>query len=144
MNLTLIVILIVATIAAACVIAGLRVIKEHERGVVFQFGRFARVVAPGLRVLIPFGIERLVRVDTRASVTVLAPKDMTTADQAPVRVVASMHAQVLNPQLAVTKIAEYRTATQQAMEATLRAVVSRVMLSALLNAREFVNEAVQR
>lgn len=32
----------------------IKVLKKHERGVVFTFGRFTRVKGPGLALLIPF------------------------------------------------------------------------------------------
>ena len=42
----------------------LRVLREYERGVVFQLGRFWSVKGPGLVIIIP-GIQQMVRVDLR-------------------------------------------------------------------------------
>ncbi|MDP1565547.1 MAG: SPFH domain-containing protein, partial [Polaromonas sp.] len=41
-----------------------RVLREYQRGVVFQLGRFWRVKGPGLVLVIP-GIQHMVRVDLR-------------------------------------------------------------------------------
>ena len=45
----------------------LRILREYERGVIFQLGRFWKVKGPGLILLIP-GIQNLVRVDLRTIV----------------------------------------------------------------------------
>ncbi len=45
----------------------LRILREYERGVVFQLGRFWKVKGPGLVIVIP-GIQQMVRVDLRVVV----------------------------------------------------------------------------
>ena len=44
--------------------SSLRILREYERGVVFQLGRFWRVKGPGLVLLIP-GIQQMVKVGLR-------------------------------------------------------------------------------
>jgi len=44
--------------------SSLRVLREYERAVVFQLGRFWRVKGPGLVILIP-AIQQMVRIDLR-------------------------------------------------------------------------------
>lgn len=61
--------LVIAMIAVILVyvIAGLRIVKEHEQGLVMRFGRFYEAVPAGLQLLVP-GIDRLRRVDLRTLV----------------------------------------------------------------------------
>ena len=49
------------------VASSLRILREYQRGVVFQLGRFWKVKGPGLVILIP-GIQQMVRVDLRTIV----------------------------------------------------------------------------
>ena len=49
---------------AVLLLSAFRILREYERGVVFQLGRFWRVKGPGLVLLIP-GIQQMVRVDLR-------------------------------------------------------------------------------
>ena len=42
----------------------IRILREYERAVVFQLGRFWSIKGPGLVLLIP-GIQKMVRVDLR-------------------------------------------------------------------------------
>ena len=46
----------------------IRILREYERGVVFQLGRFWRVKGPGLVIIIPF-IQQMVRMLVRASLS---------------------------------------------------------------------------
>ena len=55
-----------------------------------------------------------------------------------------MHSQVLIPQLALTKVADYRDSTIQTVQTAVRSVINRVTLHALLTGRTFVNETLQR
>lgn len=46
------------------VLLGLRIVKEHEQGVVMRFGRFFAVHAAGLVMIVPF-VDRMRKVDLR-------------------------------------------------------------------------------
>ncbi|MFL6694703.1 MAG: SPFH domain-containing protein, partial [Ramlibacter sp.] len=65
----------------------LRVLREYQRGVVFQLGRFWKVKGPGLVVLIP-GIQQMVRVDLRVVVMDIPSQDVITRDNVSVKVSA--------------------------------------------------------
>ena len=41
--------------------SGLRIIKEYQRGVVLRFGRRGPLLEPGLRYILPLGIDRLTK-----------------------------------------------------------------------------------
>ena len=56
-------------VAAAIVLAGVSsmfyTVEAEFQGVVLRFGRYAKTVEPGLRMKLPFGIERVYRVPVR-------------------------------------------------------------------------------
>jgi regulator of protease activity HflC (stomatin/prohibitin superfamily) len=125
-------------------LSGLRVVHEHERAVVFRMGRLHRVRSPGLRWLLPLGIDRLQRVDVRILSIRVDSHDAITVDQVLARVIADVYFQVVNPQLAVTKVADYREATGHVAETQLRSVISKVALNDLLSSRELLSPAVTK
>ncbi|MEN8149873.1 MAG: FtsH protease activity modulator HflK [Planctomycetota bacterium] len=47
-----------------CGFTGLRTVPQNETGVVLTFGRFSRLAPPGIRVTLPWPIERMERVVT--------------------------------------------------------------------------------
>ncbi len=87
----LVVLLVVAFLATA-----LRILREYERGVVFQLGRFWKVKGPGLVILIP-GIQQMVRVDLRVVVMDIPSQDVITRDNVSVKVSAVLYFRVVDP-----------------------------------------------
>jgi regulator of protease activity HflC (stomatin/prohibitin superfamily) len=55
---------VVLFIVGALVFYAVRILREYERGVVFQLGRFWAVKGPGLIIVIP-GLQQMVKVDIR-------------------------------------------------------------------------------
>jgi regulator of protease activity HflC (stomatin/prohibitin superfamily) len=123
---------------------GLRIIKEYQRGVVLRFGRRGPLLEPGLRYILPLGIDRLTKVDLRSAPLEIPAHEVITHDGVPVHVSAAVHLQVLNPLLAVTRVLDYRQSTGQLVHAALRDVVGRTRLRELLLNQEAMREALAR
>jgi regulator of protease activity HflC (stomatin/prohibitin superfamily) len=121
----------------------LRILREYERGVVFQLGRFWAVKGPGLIVLVP-AIQQMVRMDLRTVVLDVPPQDVITRDNVSVKVNAVVYFRVLDPQKAVIQVADFLTATNLLAQTTLRAVLGKHELDALLAEREQLNLDVQK
>lgn len=141
-------IVIAAVVAGAVVLAvvatGLRVIKEYERGVVLRLGRRGPLLQPGLRVLLPFGIDRVARVDLRSTPLTIPACDVFTADGVPIRVSATAHVQVVNALFAVTRVADHRQSAVPVVQAALRDAIGRVGLRDVLINQDAIRDAVGR
>ena len=124
------------------VAASLRVLREYERGVVFQLGRFWKVKGPGLVVLIP-GIQQMVRVGLRVVVLDIPSQDVITRDNVSVKVNAVLYFKVVDPEKAVIQVENFLFATSQLAQTTLRAVLGKHDLDELLAARDRLNLDVQ-
>jgi regulator of protease activity HflC (stomatin/prohibitin superfamily) len=124
-------------------INSLRVLREYERGVVFQLGRFWSVKGPGLVILIP-GIQQMVKVDLRVRVIDVPSQDVITRDNVSVKVNAVLYYQVMEPQRAIIQVENYMGATSQLAQTTLRAVLGKHELDELLSERERLNLAIQK
>ncbi len=123
-------------------LSGIRIVNEYERGVIFRLGRLVGARGPGLFYVIPI-IEKMRKVDLRI-VTLDVPKqDIITKDNITVKVNAVCYFQVLDPEKAIVKIANYLMATSQIAQTTLRSVLGQVELDELLTDREKVNERLQ-
>jgi regulator of protease activity HflC (stomatin/prohibitin superfamily) len=123
--------------------ATIRVLREYERGVVFQLGRFWRVKGPGLVLLIP-GIQQMVRVDLRVLVIDIPPQDVITRDNVAVKVSAVLYFRVVDPERAIIRVFNFLEATSQLAQTTLRAVLGKHELDALLSERERLNLDIQK
>jgi len=132
------IILVVALLAAS-----LRILREYDRGVVFQLGRFWSVKGPGLIFLIPV-VQQMVRVDLRTVVFDVPPQDVITRDNVSVKVNAVVYFRVVDPEKAIIQVVDFLGATSQLAQTTLRAVLGKHELDALLAEREKLNLDIQK
>ena len=123
--------------------ASLRVLREYERGVIFQLGRFWKVKGPGLVIVIP-GLQQMVRVDLRIVTLDVPPQDVISRDNVPVKVNAVVFFRVVNPEKCIIQVEHYLLATSQLAQTTLRVVLGKHELDEMLAERERLNLDVQR
>jgi len=140
---------IIATIVGgSCVLivllSGLRIVREYQRGVVLRFGRRRPMLQPGLRYILPLGVDRLTKVDLRSAPLEIPAHEVITHDGVPVRVSAAVHLQVVNPLLAVTRVVDYRQSTAHLVHAALRDVVAATGLRELLLNQAAMRDALAR
>jgi len=123
--------------------SSLRILREYDRGVVFQLGRFWKVKGPGLVILIP-GIQQMVRVGLRVVVLDIPAQDVITRDNVSVKVNAVLYFRVVDPERAIIQVENYLAATSQLAQTTLRAVLGKHDLDDLLAERERLNLDIQK
>jgi regulator of protease activity HflC (stomatin/prohibitin superfamily) len=121
----------------------IRILREYERAVVFQLGRFWKVKGPGLVLLIP-AIQKMVRVDLRVVTMDVPPQDVISRDNVSVKVNAVVFFRVMDPQLAIIQVENFLMATSQLAQTTLRVVLGKHELDEMLAERERLNIDVQR
>ena len=121
----------------------LRILREYERGVVFQLGRFWTVKGPGLIVIWPV-IQQMVRMDLRTVVLDVPPQDVISRDNVSVKVNAVVYFRVVDPQKAVIQVADFLAATNLLAQTTLRAVLGKHELDEMLAERERLNLDIQK
>jgi regulator of protease activity HflC (stomatin/prohibitin superfamily) len=130
-------------VGALGLLTSLRVLFEYERGVIFRLGKLTRAKGPGLIFLLPFGLERMRKMDLRIVALDIPPQDTITKDNVSVRVNAVVYFRVSAPTTAVIEIEEYYFATSQLAQTTLRSVIGQSELDQLLAERERINEIVR-
>ena len=133
----------VAVIGGIGVFSAMRVLYEYERGVVFRLGKLIRAKGPGLVVLLPFGVDRLRRMDLRTVALDVPPQDTITKDNVTLKVNAVIYFRVIDPAKAVVEIEDFYFATSQLAQTTLRSVIGQSELDELLASRERINEYVR-
>jgi regulator of protease activity HflC (stomatin/prohibitin superfamily) len=139
----LLAIVVLAVLLASLVGASVRVLREYERGVVFRLGRLTGPRGPGLVLLIP-GVDRMVRVSLRTVTLSIPPQDIITRDNVTARVDAVTYFRVVDPSSSVVDIEDAVKATSQIAQTTLRSVLGKADLDALLSERERLNEDLQQ
>jgi len=127
---------------ALILIAAVKVLREYERGVVFQLGRFWSVKGPGLILLIPV-VQQMVRVDLRTIVMDVPPQDVISRDNVSVKVNAVVYFRVVDPQKAIINVEHFYEATSQLAQTTLRSVLGKHDLDEMLVERDKLNTDIR-
>ena len=124
-------------------VSSLRILREYQRGVVFQLGRFWKVKGPGLVILVP-GIQQMVRVELRTVVLDVPSQDVISRDNVSVKVNAVVYFRVVDPQKAIIEVENFMMATSQLAQTTLRSVLGKHDLDEMLSQREKLNIDIQQ
>jgi regulator of protease activity HflC (stomatin/prohibitin superfamily) len=123
--------------------ASIRVIREYERAVVFQLGRFWKVKGPGLILVIPI-IQQAVKVDLRIRVHDIPSQDIISRDNVLVKVNAVVYYRVIDARNAIIQVEDFNNATSQLAQTTLRSVLGQHELDQMLAERDKLNADLQR
>ncbi len=133
----------IVILIAMLLFTAIRILREYERGVVFQLGRFWKVKGPGLIILIP-GIQQMVKVDLRTVVMDVPPQDVISRDNVSVKVNAVVFFRVIDPQRAIIQVEDFYAATNQLAQTTLRSVLGKHELDEMLAERDKLNADIQK
>jgi regulator of protease activity HflC (stomatin/prohibitin superfamily) len=133
----------VAVVGLVALASSMRVMMEYERGVIFRLGKLIRAKGPGLIFLLPFGIERLKKMDLRIVALDVASQETITKDNVSLKVNAVVYFRVIDPAKAVVEIEDYYFATSQLAQTTLRSVSGQSELDDLLAERDRINEQIR-
>jgi regulator of protease activity HflC (stomatin/prohibitin superfamily) len=132
-------VLLVALYFISCI----KILKEYERGVIFRLGRLQdQPLGPGL-VFVLRPLDKMERVSLRIEPFEVPPQDVVSRDNVTVKVNAVIYFRVIEPRLAIVEVNNFRYATSQLAQTTLRSVLGEVELDELLSQREKLNSRLQ-
>ena len=132
----------IVIIVVALLLYSFRILREYQRAVVFQLGRFWKVKGPGLVIIVPI-VQQMVRVDLRTRVYDVPPQDVITKDNISVKVSAVLYFRVIDPQRAIIQVEDFFQATNQLSQTTLRSVLGKHELDEMLAERDRLNSDIQ-
>jgi regulator of protease activity HflC (stomatin/prohibitin superfamily) len=122
----------------------IKVLKEYERGVIFTLGRVGkRAGGPGLVILIPM-VQQMRKVDMRTLVADVPPQDVISRDNVSVNVNAVIYYRVIDAVRAVVQVENFKEATSQLAQTTLRSVLGKHDLDEMLQERDQLNRDIQQ
>jgi regulator of protease activity HflC (stomatin/prohibitin superfamily) len=139
-------VIIVAVVAALLLMvlpASIKIVYQYEAGVVFRLGRLEKTRGPGIRFIIPF-LDRMRKIDTRTITMDVPSQEAITRDNVTLKVNAVVYFRVMHPEAAVVEVYDYRLATYQIAQTTLRSVLGQSELDDLLAHRDKINQQLQQ
>jgi regulator of protease activity HflC (stomatin/prohibitin superfamily) len=135
--------LVIVGIVILYLLNSIKILREYERGVIFRLGRaLPEPKGPGL-FLVFRPLDQMVRISLRQEVMEVPPQDVITRDNVTIKVNAVVTLRVIDPTLAVIKVANYAYQTSQFAQTTLRSVLGEAELDELLAHRDKLNLRIQ-
>ena len=123
--------------------AGIKLIYQYERGVVFTLGRFSGIRNPGLTLIIPI-IQNLRKVDMRIKTADIPRQEVMTRDNIPMLVNAVVYFKVVDPEAVIIKIEDHIFAVRQYTQAALRDVIGNSEMDSVLTERENIADSIKK
>jgi regulator of protease activity HflC (stomatin/prohibitin superfamily) len=133
---------LIVFVVLGIIINAIKILREYERGVIFQLGRFWKVKGPGLIIVIPV-FQQMERVDLRVIVMDVPTQDVISKDNVSVKVNAVVYFRVIDPEKAIIQVERYLEAISQLAQTTLRSVLGQHELDDMLSERDALNHDIQ-
>jgi regulator of protease activity HflC (stomatin/prohibitin superfamily) len=122
--------------------SGIRVVYEYKRALKFRFGKYIKTLQPGFRWIIPI-VETIQVVDIRVITINVVSQEVMTADNVPCSIDGVVFFKIIDPEMAVLEVEEYKFAITQLSQAALRDVCGKVELDTILSKREEMGKNIK-
>lgn len=142
MSSAMILVIIVIVALLIIVTSAIKIVQQYELGVIFRLGRLVGTKKAGIRLIIPF-IDQMKKIDTRVITIDVPSQEVLTKDNVTARVNAVVFLRVMDPEKAVVEVFDFKLATYQMSQTTLRSVLGQHDLDELLAKRESLNQTLR-
>lgn len=130
---------ILAAMVGLVASTSVHVVPEWERVVILRFGKFRKVVGPGLYACIPFVDSSAMHVDQRIMATPFSAEAALTADLVPVDVDAILFWMVWDAKKACLEVKNYPNAVLRSSQTALRDAIGRLGLADISTRRKQID-----
>ena len=119
-------------------LSSIRQINQYERGIKFRFGKYVKLLNPGLNIVLPI-IESYSKIDIRTKVIDVPEQEAITKDNVSVKINAVLYFHVFDASKAILEVENYIYAASQLAQTTMRNAVGATSLDELLSEREKIS-----
>ena len=113
----------------------IRQIDEYERGILFRFGKFAKILNPGWHLVFPI-VHSYKKVDVRTKAVDVPEQEAITRDNVSIKINAVLYYKIFDASKSILAVQNYNYAVSQLAQTTMRNIVGSVSLDELLTERE--------
>ncbi|MBK8491306.1 MAG: slipin family protein [Saprospirales bacterium] len=124
-------------------LTGIRIVFEYKRALKFRFGKYIKILRPGLRWVIP-GVETTQFVDIRVITNNILSQEVMTKDNVPCRIDGVLFYKIQDAEKAVLEVEDYNFAITLLGQASLRDVCGKVELDTILSKRDEMGQEVRK
>lgn len=127
---------------AFAVYSSVQIVDAYEVRAHTVLGDYKQLLQPGLTFVMPF-VSKTASFDTRVQTIDIPQQKAITEDNSPVTADAVVYIKVMDAKRAFLEVDNYKIATSQLAQTTLRAVLGDMELDDTLNKRDVINARIQ-
>ena len=131
----------VVILLAIVLLSSIKQINEYERGVLFQLGKFKKILGPGWNIVLPI-VQSFYKVDIRTKAVDVPEQDAITKDNVTIRINAVIYYKVFDASKALIAVQNYQYAVGQLAQTTMRNAVGATSLDELLSERDKISTEI--
>ena len=124
--------LIAVVAVIVVIISGVKIVQPYEQAIYMRLGKYVRVLNQGLNVVCPL-VNQVVKLDLRTEVLDVPKQEVITKDNSPVQVDAVIYIKVTDPRNAFFEVTDYRLATVNLAQTTLRSIIGEMEMDQILS-----------
>lgn len=141
-SLSLVVSIGIAILVVVTIINTARIVPQREAFIIERLGKYAKTLGAGFHILIPF-VDRVAYTHSLKEVAIDVPSQTCiTRDNIAVEVDGVLYLQVIDPAKASYGIENYRFASTQLAQTTMRSEIGKLELDRTFEEREAINGAI--
>ena len=134
--------IVMIVMVVAMLLSGVKIVQPYEQAIYMRLGKYVRVLNQGLNFVCPL-INQVVKLDLRTEVLDVPKQEVITKDNSPVAVDAVIYIKVTDPRNAFFEVTDYRLATVNLAQTTLRSIIGEMELDQILSSRERINVSLR-
>jgi regulator of protease activity HflC (stomatin/prohibitin superfamily) len=132
----------IAILALFLFVSMVQIVPEAQAWIIEELGKYKKTLGSGLHIIIPI-LHRIAYKHTlKEQVIDVPPQVCITSDNVQVSVDGILYLKVIDPQKASYGIENYKYATIQLAQTTMRSEIGRIMLDSTFSERETINNAI--
>ncbi|MBL7160616.1 MAG: slipin family protein [Candidatus Aenigmarchaeota archaeon] len=124
------------------ILAGLRIIKQYERGVRLRLGNFMDVMQPGLKWIIP-GVDSVGRMDIRQRTIDMEPQEVLSKDNVNLKIDGVVFYTVEEPDKAILHVENIRNQLIAKATSELKEIIGSKTMQESLTQREEIGDQLK-
>lgn len=132
---------VIIVILVFVVLRSIKQINEYERGILFTFGKYSKILEPGWTVVLPV-VQSYRKVDIRTKAVDVPEQEAITKDNVSIKINAVIYYKVTDAGKAICEVENFYYAVGQLAQTTMRNAVGSVTLDELLTQREKISTEI--
>lgn len=127
--------IVILVIILIVVLRSIRQVDQYERGILFHYGKFYKILDPGWHVILPI-FYSMKKVDIRTKTVDVPEQEAITKDNISIKINAVLYYSIFDAAKALLNVENFNYAVAQLAQTTMRNIVGSVSLDELLTERE--------